>query len=106
MKPCNLASLQKRCRHFENISFELGVIGQISISKILSSVFFRAFSVFLQIHSSVLILSFKKPLPSELWITIYISTNTSDILKIVENSTKQPRLDCLSFFLDFVSATS
>jgi hypothetical protein len=28
-------------------------------------VFFRAFLVFLQIHSSVLILSFKKPLPSE-----------------------------------------
>jgi hypothetical protein len=27
------------------------------------------------------------------------------MLKIVENSTKQPRLDCLSFFLDFVSAT-
>jgi hypothetical protein len=40
-----------------------------------------------------------------LLITIYISTNRSDILKIVENSTKQPRLDCLSFFLDFVSAT-
>jgi hypothetical protein len=36
---------------------------------------------------------------------LYISTNRSDILKIVENSTKQPRLDCLSFFLDFVSAT-
>jgi hypothetical protein len=27
------------------------------------------------------------------------------LLKIVENNTKQPRLDCLSFFLDFVSAT-
>jgi hypothetical protein len=40
-----------------------------------------------------------------LLITIYIWTNGSDILKIVENSTKQPRLDCLSFFLDFVSAT-
>jgi hypothetical protein len=61
--------------------------------------FFRALLVFLQIHSSVLILSFKKPLPSELnLITIYILINRSDILKIVENSTKQPRLDCLPFF--------
>jgi hypothetical protein len=25
-----------------------------------------------------------------------------DILKIVENNTKKPRLHCLSFFLDFV----
>jgi hypothetical protein len=69
-------------------------------------VFFRAFLVFLQIHSSVLIFIFQKTAPFRmLLITIYISTNRSDILKIVENSTKQPRLDCLSFFLDFVSAT-
>jgi hypothetical protein len=27
-----------------------------------------------------------------------------NILKVGENSTKQPGLDCLSFFLDFVSA--
>jgi hypothetical protein len=29
---------------------------------------------------------------------------TPCILKIVENDTKQSGLDCLSFFLDFVSA--
>jgi hypothetical protein len=48
---------------------------------------------------------FQKTAPFRtLLIIIYISTNRSDILKIVENSTKQPRLDYLSFFLDFVSA--
>jgi hypothetical protein len=34
----------------------------------------------------------------------YLSTNRQNILKVVENNTKQPGLDCLSFFLDFVSA--
>jgi hypothetical protein len=37
--------------------------------------------------------------------TLNIYLFEGPILKIVENSTKQPRLDCLSFFLDFVSAT-
>jgi hypothetical protein len=66
-------------------------------------VFFRAFlaNSFLRFK-----FVFQKTAPFRtLFITIYISTNRSDILKIVENSTKKPRLDCLSFFLDFVSAT-
>jgi hypothetical protein len=78
---------------------------QISIYKILSCVLscFLSFSAnsFLRFN-----FVFQKTAPFRtLLITIYISTNRSAILKIVENSTKQPRLDCLSFFLDFVSAT-
>jgi hypothetical protein len=78
---------------------------QISIFKILSCVLscFLGFSAnsFLRFN-----FVFPKTAPFRtLLITIYISSNRSDILKIVENRTNEPRLDCLSFFLDFVSAT-
>jgi hypothetical protein len=39
-----------------------------------------------------------------LFRTIYQLIGTIHILKVVENNTKQPDLDCLSFFLDFISA--
>jgi hypothetical protein len=78
---------------------------QISVFKILSCVLscFLGFSAnsFLRFN-----FVFQKSAPFRtLLIAIYTSTNRSDILKIVENNTKQAHLDCLSFFLDFVSAT-